>query len=68
MARDPKQPLLFDLPDNDSVSLIPWAYVVDKFNTILEGVIDNIGSVNSDLGRIETRIDYWLEQQEGNND
>ena len=63
MARDAKQPLVFDLPDNDSVALIPWAYVVDKFEMILDGVISNMGSINSDLERIETRVDHWLEEQ-----
>ena len=36
MARDEKTPVTFILPDNDSVALIPWAYVVDKFNSILK--------------------------------
>lgn len=64
MARDPKQPVVFDLPDNDSVALIPWAYVVDKFETILSGVIDDISLINKDLKRIENKVDEWLEVQE----
>ena len=65
MARDAKQPVVFDLPDNDSVALIPWAYVVAKFEVILDGVINNEGSINADLKRIEARVDHWLEEQGG---
>lgn len=65
MARDPKQPVVFDLPDNDSVALIPWEYVVDKFETILSGIIDDISLINKDLKRIENKVDEWLEAQEG---
>jgi hypothetical protein len=63
MARDAKQPVVFDLPDNDSVALVPWAYVVAKFEVILEGIINNEASINSDLERIEARVDHWLEEQ-----
>lgn len=65
MARDPKQPVVFDLPDDDSVALIPWAYVVAKFEVILDGVINNEESINADLKRIEARVDHWLEEQGG---
>ncbi len=64
MARDPKQPVVFDFPDNDSVALVPWAYIVSKFETILDGVINNVSSINEDLERIEARVDEWLEEQD----
>lgn len=63
MARDSKQPVTFDLTDNDQVALVPWEFIVDKFNTILSGVVSNLGSIESDLGRIETKIDEWISEQ-----
>ena len=62
MARDEKTPVTFDLPDGDSVSLIPWAYVVDKFNTILRDPLDNIELINKDLERIDKKIGQWLSE------
>lgn len=62
MPRDEKQPLHFDLPDNDSVDLIPWAFVVDKCETILAGVIDSISSMEADVTRIDNKVKEWLEQ------
>lgn len=62
-ARDPKQPVVFDLTDNDQVALIPWEYVVDKFETILDGVINSIELMNRDLQRINNRVDEWLDEQ-----
>lgn len=60
MARDEKTPVTFVLPDNDSVALIPWAYVVDKFDTILKEPLDNIELINKDLQRIDAKLDQWL--------
>ena len=60
MARDEKTPVTFILPDNDSVALIPWAYVVDKFNSILKEPLDNIELINKDLQRIDAKLDQWL--------
>lgn len=60
MARDEKTPVTFVLPDNDSVALIPWAYVVDKFNSILKEPLDNIELINKDLQRIDAKLDQWL--------
>ena len=56
MARDEKTPVTFILPDNDSVTLIPWAYVVAKFNSILKEPLDNIEIINKDLERIDTHL------------
>lgn len=63
MARDPKMPVTFDLPDNDRVSLITWEYVVDKFDEILGGIIDNTSMINTDLKRIDTKLDEWVNLQ-----
>ena len=62
MARDEKTPVTFILPDNDSVALIPWAYVVDKFNTILQSPNDNMELINKDLERIDAKLDQWLKE------
>lgn len=62
MARDPKTPVTFVLPDNDTVAVIPWAYVVDKFNTILQSPNDNMELINKDLERIDAKLDQWLEE------
>lgn len=65
MARNPKDPMVFDLPDNDSVSLITWDFVVDKFESILAPICQNIAVINTDLQRINDRVDEWLEEQNG---
>lgn len=62
MARDPKTPVTFMLPDNDTIAVIPWAYVVDKFNTILQSPNDNMELINKDLERIDAKLDQWLEE------
>lgn len=62
MARDPKTPVTFMLPDNDTVAVIPWAYVVDKFNTILQSPNDNMELINKDLERIDAKLDQWLKE------
>jgi len=64
MARDPRMPATFDLPDGDFVALITWAYVVDKFEKILNGVITNMDLINKDLGRIDKKIDQWTNKEE----
>ena len=66
MARDEKTPVTFILPDNDSVALIPWAYVVDKFNSILEEPLDNIEIINKDLERIDTHLSALVDSEGGN--
>ena len=66
MARDEKTPVTFILPDNDSVALIPWAYVVDKFNSILKEPLDNIEIINKDLERIYTHLGTLVDPEGGN--
>lgn len=66
MTRDEKTPVTFVLPDNDSVALIPWAYVVDKFNSILKEPLDNIEIINKDLERIDTHLGTLIDSEGGN--
>lgn len=63
MARDPKIPLTFDLPDNDQVALITWEYVVDKFDNIFGDVVNNVSLINGDLKRITTKLDEFIESE-----
>lgn len=65
MARDPKTPLTFFLPDNDVVSLITWDYVADKLNEALTPVVTSIKSTNESLKIIETKLEEQLLQNEG---
>lgn len=65
--RDPKTPVTFDLTDDDHVDLIPWEFVVYKFETILRDVISNIGLINQDLKRIDDKVVTWLEENDNNN-
>ena len=64
LTRDPKIPVTFDLPDGDSVALITWEFVVDKCNTILGGLVDNLELINTDLGRIDTKLSEWIDEEE----
>ena len=64
MARDPKTPVTFNLPDGDSVALIPWDYVIDKLNEFLTPVADSIESINSDLTRIDNKLSEWVDEDE----
>ena len=61
--RDDKIPVNFNLPDNDQAQLITWAYVEDKLDKELTDTLNQIDSINTQLGRIEARIDEWLEEQ-----
>lgn len=63
MAMDDRTPVTFDLPDGDQVSLITWAYVVDKFNSILKEPLDLLESVNKDLTRIDEKLSQWVDNK-----
>lgn len=64
-ARDPKQPVIIDLEDDDSVSLIPWEFVVDKCDTMIGGnMTPNLENINIDLARINARIQQWIDEQQ----
>lgn len=60
---DPKQPLTFELTDGNVVDLITWDYVEDRLDRELSPVITDLEGINSQLIRIENRIDEWLEEQ-----
>ena len=61
MARDPKTPVTFQLPD-DKVSVITWEFVVDKFEQILEEPLKNLELINQDLNRIDEKISSWIDE------
>lgn len=64
---DDTKPLSFELPDGDVANVITWAFVLNKLSQELQPTISLLGNINADLQRINTRVDYWLEQQEDNN-
>ena len=66
MTRDEKAPVTVILPDNDSVALIPWAYDIDKFKSILKEPLDNIEMRNKDLERIDTHLGTLVDPEGGN--
>lgn len=63
MANDPKKPVTYHLTDNDVVSLIQWPFVVDKFETILADVIDNLILIGSDIDRVNVKLQEWIDEQ-----
>lgn len=68
ITRDPKQPVVIDLEEGDSVALIPWEYVVDKMDDVL-GVHVNpdLRNINDSITRIRDVVKRWVEEQEGGN-
>lgn len=64
IQRDPKTPVTFMLPDNDVVSLIPWEFVVAKFDEILQGPLDDMELINNDLERIDKKLGKFLDNGE----
>lgn len=61
--RDDKVPVNFILPDKDQAAVVTWAYVEDKLDKELADTLNQIDSINGQLGRIEARIDEWLAEQ-----
>lgn len=62
-ARDNTIPVTFELPDGDTVDLITWDFVLKKLDEELAETFELISDNNTQLGRIETRIDEWLAEQ-----
>ena len=62
--RDDKIPVGFVLPDGDNAEVVTWAYVEDKLDKELADTLNQLDSINTQLGRIETRIDEWLAEQQ----
>lgn len=63
MARDNTQPMVFELPDGDTVALITWDYVMKKLDEELTPVVESMSKINSYLERIDDRVQYWLDSQ-----
>lgn len=66
MARSKETPLHFDLPDDDSVDLITWEFVMMKLNEEMAGALDHLSGSTTQLERISGRIQEWLDEQNPN--
>ena len=53
---------VFDCPDG-KITLISWEYVMNKLEEELTDTLAYLKDNNTQLGRIETRLDEWLEEQ-----
>lgn len=60
---DPTQPLTFELTDGNIVNLITWEYVMKKLEEELSETLSYLSNNNTQLERIEDRIDEWLAEQ-----
>ena len=60
---DDTKPLSFELPDGDIANVITWVFVINKLNQELQPSLALIGSINTDLQRINNRVDEWLAEQ-----
>lgn len=63
-TRDPRLPVTFEVPDGVA-TVITWDFVVDRFQYILQPIIDDLSLINTDLERINTRVQEWLDEQNG---
>ena len=66
MARNKETPLHFDLPDDDSVDLITWEFVMMKLNEEMAGALNHLNGSTTQLERISGRIQEWLDEQNPN--
>lgn len=64
-ARDNTIPVTFELPDGDTVDLITWDFVLKKLDEEMAETLAYLTDNNTQLRRIEARIDEWLAEQEG---
>jgi len=64
-ARDNTIPVTFELPDGDTVDLITWDFVLKKLDEEMAETLAYLSNNNTQLTRIENRIDEWLAEQEG---
>jgi hypothetical protein len=60
---DDSIPVTMNLPDGDVARLITWAYVLKELNEQLLPSVLALESINTQLSRINTRVDEWLEEQ-----
>lgn len=63
-TRDPRLPVTFEVPDGVA-TVITWDFVVDRFQYILQPIIDDLSLINTDLERINNRVQEWLDEQNG---
>jgi hypothetical protein len=61
---DVNRPVTFNLPDDDQVQLIPWGYVLERLQANLETTLGYLSSTNTYLSNIDTKLQYWIDQQE----
>ena len=66
MDRNKETPLHFDLPDDDSVDLITWEFVMMKLNDEMGSALDHLNGSTTQLERISGRIQEWLDEQNHN--
>lgn len=64
MAREPKDPVVFDLPDGDRLSLITWDFVLDKFESILRPICEDISATTANIDAINDIVDTWPKKTE----
>ena len=64
MARDPKTPLTFFLPDNVVVSLVTWDYIADKLTDALNPLVSSLESTNKSLKVINDKLESLLSKDE----
>lgn len=63
MATTPNTtPMTFKLPDGDVVELMTWDGIVLKLGEELSPLVNKIGDINTQLIRIDNRIEEWLEE------
>jgi hypothetical protein len=63
MARNKETPLHFDLPDDDSVDLITWEFVLMKLDEEMASALNHLNGSTNQLTRISERIQEWLDEQ-----
>lgn len=62
-ARDNTIPVTFELPDGDTVDLITWDFVLKKLEEEMAETLAYLSDNNTQLSRIDARIDEWLAEQ-----
>ena len=67
MARNKETPVHFELPDDDSVDLITWEFVLKTLNDEMANALNHLNGSTTQLTRISTRIQQWLDEQGGDN-
>lgn len=66
MARNKETPVHFELPDDDSVDLITWEFVLKTLNDEMANALNHLNGSTTQLERISGRIQQWLDEQNPN--